>query len=193
MQVVTAVAENAESELTNLPLVHSGPELHWYAAYTSANHEKKVTAELQRRAVECFLPLYGSVRRWRDRRVRLEMPLFPGYVFVRSSPAQRLCVLQIPGVVRFVSFSSGPARVPEAEIARVQDILRRGFRAAPHPYLTIGRRVRVKAGPLRGLEGILLRRNKKLRFVVSIDLIMRSMAVEMDEGDLEPLPRLESR
>jgi transcription antitermination factor NusG len=188
MQATTAIAENAA-----LPRLHSGPESHWYAAYTSANHEKRVAVELQRRAVECFLPLYGSVRRWKDRRVCLEMPLFPGYVFVRFSPIQRLCVLQIPGLVRFVGFSGTLARIPEAEIVRIQDILRRGFRAAPHPYLTVGRRVRVKAGPLRGLEGRLLRRKSKLRFVVSIELIMRSMAVEMDESDLEPLPRLESR
>jgi transcription antitermination factor NusG len=158
---------------------------HWYAAYTCANREKRVNTELQARNIEHFLPLYGSVRRWKDRRVRLELPLFPGYVFVRIAVSNRLRVLQIPGVVHLVGFNGYPAALPDEEI----EILRSGFsqslRAEPHAYLTVGRRVKLKSGPLAGIEGILLRRKGNCRVVISIELIQRSVAVEMDEVDVE--------
>jgi transcription antitermination factor NusG len=188
MAGINTLAEIVQRDaLTTLssPLgVAPSSQVHWYAAYTSANHEKKIAAELRRRSVECFLPLYDSVRLWKDRRVKLEMPLFPGYVFVHFSLQERLRVLQIPGVVRF---SDGPISVPDVEISHIQNILSQRFRAEPHPYLTVGRRVRVKAGPLTGLEGILQRRKKKYRFVVSVEMILRSVAIEMDECDLEPV------
>ncbi len=128
-------------------------EIHWYAAYTCANREKKVAAELEKRSVEAFLPLYNSLRRWKDRRVRLDLPLFPNYVFVHLQLAERLRVLQVPGVVRLVGFSSAACPVPEIEIARIRNILDRGVRTEPHPYLTAGRRVRVKTGPLSRYAG----------------------------------------
>jgi transcription antitermination factor NusG len=186
------VAANPIGSLCEAPigkgeLPNSFTQMHWYAAYVCANHEKKAAAELGRRSLECFLPLYESVRRWRDRRVKLEMPLFPGYLFVRFPLQERLRVVQVPGVVRLVGFGNFAAPVPDNEITQIRDVLRQGLPAGPHPYLRTGRRVRVKAGPLTGLEGILVRQRKKLRFVVSVDLIMRSMAVEMDEGDLEPV------
>jgi transcription antitermination factor NusG len=162
-------------------------EVHWYAAYISANHEKKVAVELARRSVECFLPLYSSVRRWKDRRVELDIPLFPGYVFVRFCLKERLRVLQIPGVVRFVGFGNCAVQVPEIEIKQIQEILNQGFRAEPHPYLTSGKRVRVKGGPLNSLEGVILRRKNRSRLVISFDLIQRSVAVELDEARLVPI------
>src|SRR2546421_12913356 len=91
-------------------------EHRWYAAYTSANHEKRVASQLGERAVEHFLPVYASVRRWKDRRVTLELPLFPGYVFVRMELRNRLRVLQIPGVAKLVGFDGAPAALPEGEI-----------------------------------------------------------------------------
>jgi transcription antitermination factor NusG len=160
-------------------------EEHWYAAYTSANHEKRVTKELHNREVQHFLPVYSSVRRWKDRRVTLDLPLFPGYVFVRISLSDRLRVLQIPSVVHLVGFGGQPAALPDEEINILRSGLSERFRAEPHPYLTVGRRVRVKSGPLAGLRGRLVRRKNKLRFVVSMELIMRSIAVELDESDLE--------
>jgi transcription antitermination factor NusG len=159
-------------------------EIHWYAAYTMANHEKKVAAELNRRSVEIFLPQYLSVRRWKDRSVKLELPFFPGYVFVHFALNERFQVLQVPGVVRLVGFSNSPVPVPEIDIARLRNVSNLSFRIEPHPYLTAGRRVQVKAGPLAGLEGIVVRRKNKPRLVVSIELIKRSMAVELDEADL---------
>ncbi|HEV2418106.1 MAG TPA: UpxY family transcription antiterminator [Terriglobia bacterium] len=166
-------------------LAASSLEPRWYAAYTCANHENRVSEQLAAREVEHFLPVYRSVRRWRDRRVELELPLFPGYVFVRLALRDRLRVLQIPSVARLVGFGGSPAALPDEEM----EILRAGLNsrlvAAPHPYLMGGRRVRVTRGPLAGMQGILLRRRGKARFVISMELIMRSMSVEIDEANLE--------
>ena len=161
-------------------------EQQWYAAYTSANHEKRVGEQLMLRSVEHFLPLYASVRRWKDRRVELELPLFPGYVFVRMALRDRLQVLRVPGVAKLVGFGGTPTALPEGEIEMLRTSLGSALRAEPHPYLTIGRRVRVRAGSLAGLEGILVRRKNRARFVISLDLIQRSVAVEVDALELEP-------
>jgi transcription antitermination factor NusG len=137
------------------------------------------------RAVEHFLPLYASVRRWKDRRVRLELPLFPGYVFVRLALRDRLQALQASGVVRLVGFGDRPAPLPDQEIETLREGLTHGLRAEPHPYLRVGHRVLVKSGPLEGLEGIVVRRKNGCRLVISFELIQRAMAVEIDEADLE--------
>ena len=162
----------------------ASPEQRWYAAYTSANHEKRVAEQLGVREVEHFLPLYEAVRRWKDRRVRLQVPLFPGYVFVRMALRDRLRVQQVPGLARLVGFHGTPAALPDQEIEALRANLTSGVRAEPHPYITEGRRVRVKSGPLAGLHGILVKRKNKARFVVSVELIQRAMAVEIDEADL---------
>lgn len=158
----------------------------WYAAYTSANHEKHVAEHFARRSLEHFLPLYQSVRRWKDRRVQLQRPLFPGYVFVRIALRDRLQVLQVPGVANLVGFSGTPTALPQKEIDALRTSLLNGVRAEPHPYLKVGRRVRVRSGPLTGMEGLLVKRRNKARFVLSLDLIQRAMAVEVEEVDLEP-------
>jgi transcription antitermination factor NusG len=162
-------------------------QLCWYAAYTWANHEKRVHYQLEQRSVESFLPLYGTSRRWKDRWMRLQMPLFPGYVFVRMALGDRLRVLQVPSVVRLVGFNGHPSPLPDEEIERLKKCLAGGVRAEPHPFLTVGRRVRIKSGPLEGRQGILLRRKGMLRVVLSINLIMRSIAVDMDVADVEPV------
>lgn len=158
----------------------------WYAAYTKANHEKRVAQQLEQRCIEHFLPVYQSMRRWKDRRICLQMPLFPGYVFVRLALRDRLKLLQIPGVVQLVNFNNHPAPLPEEDILAIRNCLGRSRRVEPHPYMQAGLRVRVMSGPLQGLEGVLLRRKNKTRFVLSFDLIMRSVAVEIDEVDLGP-------
>jgi transcription termination/antitermination protein NusG len=157
----------------------------WYAAYTSANHEKRVAEQMVQRSVEHFLPLYASVRKWKDRRVELNLPLFPGYVFVQMALRDRLQVLQIPGVANLVGFGGTPATLPEGEIEALRTSLRSGVRAEPHPFLTVGRRVRVKVGPLAGLEGIVIRKKNRLRLVISLELIRRAAAVEVEAADLE--------
>jgi transcription antitermination factor NusG len=161
-------------------------EPRWYAAYTKANHEKRVREQLEHRSIESFLPLYESVRRWKDRRVRLAMPLFPGYIFVRLAFRDRISVLQVPGVAKLVGFNGTPAALPEDEIEALRKGLRCGVRAEPHPYLIVGKRVRVKSGPLAGLTGILMRKKNRARFIISVDLIMRSVAIEVEALELEP-------
>lgn len=171
--------------LSGDPQIAMYREPHWYAVYTSANHERSVSDQLVTRGVEHFLPQYELVRRWKDRKVRLRLPLFPGYVFVHLALRNRLRVLQVPGVVRLVGFDGHPVAVPEEEVTRVRRFLNEGFHAEPHRYLQAGRRVRVKAGPLAGIEGIFLRARNKCRIVISLDLIMRSIAVEVDRADVE--------
>ena len=161
-------------------------EVAWYAAYVCTRHEKQIARQLEERRVSCFLPLYRTVRRWKDRRKELDLVLFPGYVFVQLDLQDRLQVLQLPGVVRFVSCNGRPATLPENEIEALRNGLSRGIRLEPHPFLKIGRRVRVKCGPLAGAEGILVRRKERFRVVLSLDAIMRSVAAEVDEGDVEP-------
>jgi transcription antitermination factor NusG len=158
----------------------------WYAVYTNAHHEKRVEQQMRQRGIDCFLPVYKAVRRWKDRRKILELPLFPGYVFVHLPWRARLQVLQLQGVVEFVSCGGYPVPLADAEI----DSLRNGLHfacAKPNPYLRVGRHVRIRSGPLTGIEGILARRKDKLRVVLSIHLIQRSIAVEVDEEAIELL------
>lgn len=159
----------------------------WYAVYTCANHEKKVACQFGGRGVEHFLPLYETVHRWKDRRMRLELPLFPGYIFVHLPLSDRLRVLEVPGVVRLVGFGERAAPLPAQEIEMLRNGLSGKLKAQPHPYLTAGRRVRITRGPLAGLEGILVRKKSNFRLVVSIDLIMRSIVVDVDAADIRPL------
>jgi transcription antitermination factor NusG len=161
-------------------------ELLWYAAYTSANHEKRVAEQLEVRSVEHFLPLYESVRWWKDRRKKLQLPLFPGYVFVRLDVRERLRVLQVPGVARLVEFGGMPTALPDEDVEALRRGLARGLKAEPHPFLAVGRRVRVKNGAMAGLQGILRRRKSQARLVVSLELIQRAIILEVDEADLEP-------
>jgi transcription antitermination factor NusG len=156
----------------------------WYAAYTRANHEKRVAEQLRQRSVEHFLPCYDSVRRWKDRKVCLQMPLFPGYVFVRIPLRDQMRVREIPSVATLVGSNGTPTALPDEDICTLQKGFAEGVCAQPHPYLAVGRRVHVVSGPLAGLEGILLKRKNRTRFVISLELIMRSVAVEIDPAEL---------
>jgi transcription antitermination factor NusG len=170
---------------SSLPSEYLQPR--WYAAHTNPRHEKTVQQLMESHKIECFLPLYRSVRRWKDRRKELELPLFPGYIFVHIPLRSRLDALRIPGVVQFVSFQGKPASMPDVEIEALRNGLTSGTGFEPHPYLVVGRKVRVRSGPFFGMEGILLRRKDKFRIVLSIHLIQRSVAVEVDEGDVQPV------
>lgn len=181
--ITPSISERSEGEMAHLPTEFVEP--HWYAAYTSANHEKRVTAQLRERSVEHFLPLYESVRRWKDRKVKLQLPLFPGYVFVQLALRDRLQVLQVPGVVRLVGSNGMPCALPQEDMEVIHNCLNQGCNVVPHPYLQVGHRARVKTGPLQGLEGIILRKKNKTRFVLSFKLIMRSVAVEIDGIELQ--------
>jgi len=155
----------------------------WYALYTCPRHEKVVEQQLHARALESYLPLYKSVRRWNDRQKTLELPLFPGYLFVRIPLSARLRVLTVPGVVCLVSFHGQPACVTDQEIQAIQTSV--AERAAePYPYLVKGKCIRIATGPLKGLKGIVVRRKGRLRAVISIESIMQSFAVEVDAADV---------
>ena len=177
--------------LSKMDVITEVPQIaqmtYWYAAYTSANHEKRVAEQFGRKEIEHFLPLYEAVHRWKDRRVRLQLPLFPGYVFVRLPLSEKLKVLQVPGVARLVGFGDRPVSLPEEEIEGLRRGLRGDLNMEPHPYLSQGRRVRIIRGPLTGMEGILLRKKANLRLVLSIDLIMRSIVVDVDATDILPI------
>ncbi len=157
----------------------------WYATYTRSRHEKSVAEQLQQRGVECFLPLYESKRKWKNGTFKVQFPLFPGYLFVHIPLQHRLRVLQVPGVVRLVGFHGLPAPLPQADIEMIRCVLRKGIVAEPHPYLKLGTRVRIVSGPMEGLEGVLLRKKGRLRVVVSVDLIMRSVAIDVDVAQVD--------
>lgn len=159
-------------------------EPRWYAVYTTPRHEKAVHEHFGLRDLETYLPLYEKVSRWKDRLAKLELPLFPGYVFVRVALTDRVRVLNTPGVVRLVGFNGHPVPLPEDEIAALHKSLAIR-KAEPYPYVAVGKRVRIVAGPLEGLSGIVLRRKNKLRLVISIDSIARSVALEVEAADVQ--------
>jgi transcription antitermination factor NusG len=165
----------------------TSPVERWYVLSVRPRYEKQVTRYLEYHRLNCFLPVYRSVRRWKDRRKELDMTLFPGYVFVNLDLKNRLAFLRAPGVLQFVVFQGGAAAVPDSEMRALQAGMSASLRAMPHPYLCQGCMVRVKRGPLVGMEGRLIRRKDRFRLVLSIDLIMRSVMFEVDEADVAPL------
>lgn len=142
---------------------------------------------LERKQIETFLPLYETAHRWKNGDHRVRLPLFPGYIFVRIPLVHRLEVLKVPGVVRLVGFDVMPSALDDVEIESLQRVLSAGLKAAPHPYLTVGRRVRITSGPLVGREGILVRRKGATHVVLSINVIQRSILVETDATSVQPL------
>lgn len=159
----------------------------WYAVQTRPRHEKRVAAEVRARDMEEFLPLHRSRNRWKNGVVAdVELPLFPCYLFVRVPLCERLRLLGLPGVIGFAVNSAHPTALPQKDIdaLRALSVL---CRAEPHPFLKAGDRVRLVAGPLTGMEGILTRRKQELRVILSLDFIMRSVAVEVSEFDIEPI------
>ncbi len=161
----------------------------WYALHTCSRHEKRVYDQLSAKSIESFLPLYSSQRRWKDRKVALDLPLFPGYMFVHVPFAERLRVLQLPGAVKLVSARGQALPIDDSEIENLRRGLAAGGRAEPHPFLAVGHQVRIIAGPFAGATGILLRKKDDFRVVLSVNLIMRSVAIEVDTCDVEPAGR----
>ncbi len=152
----------------------------WFAVTVKPNHDKAVATALQLRGLEVFLPLYRTRRRWSDRIKELQLPLFPGYVFCRFARESRAAVLSTPGVTSVVGFGHQPAPIPELEIESVRITVASGLPLAPWPFLRAGDRVRLEYGPLAGIEGILLQIKDGWRVVVSVELLQRSVAVEVD-------------
>lgn len=149
--------------------------------------ERAVYQNLAAKGYACFLPLYKERRRWSDRVKLVQLPLFPGYLFCSLDIRRRLPVLQTPGVLHFVSFHGEPAPVDGKEIQALQTAVSSGAPLAPWPYLREGQRVMVARGPLRGLTGILLKVRDEFRLIISVTLLMRSVAVEIDREAVRPL------
>ena len=159
----------------------------WYVIHTRSRHEKRVNEQLELRQLEAFLPLYRSRRNWNGRSAMADLPLFPGYVFVRIPLVERLRVLGLAGVAGLVSFRGAPVPLPDVEMERMRHCFS-VTTAVPVPYFKAGNRVRVVTGPLAGLVGVILKENGHARFVLSIDLILRSVLVNVDACDLELVP-----
>ena len=157
----------------------------WLAAYTRSRHEHQIANQLRRKNVECLLPTYQRLARWSDRVQRSEAPLFPGYVFVHVSDRERVPVLETVGVVHLVSVAGKPAVLADADIERLRSCLSRSGDTEPHPYLRIGQRVRVKHGPFAGCEGALVEKQNSVRLIITVDPIMKSVAINLHGADVE--------
>jgi len=159
----------------------------WFAVQVKATHEKRVVSMLDYRGIESYLPLYESRRHWRDRIKQVEVPLFPGYIFSRFGLAERGVLLKTPSVTRVVGIGSTPIPVDEREIAAIQAVVNSGLRLAPHPFLRVGHRVRIEGGALYGLEGLITDFRRRNHLIVSVTLLQRSVAVEIDSAWVTPI------
>lgn len=157
----------------------------WYAVHTRHQHERLVARTLANKGFETFLPLYTEVRQWRDRVKKVEVPLFTCYVFLRGDLDRRLPILTTPGVHGLLCSAGKLAGIPEEEIEAVRSVVENEINVEPHPFLKCGDLVRVKSGALRGLEGFLVRKKGQSRLVISVTLLERSIAAEVDAGTVE--------
>jgi transcription elongation factor/antiterminator RfaH len=160
----------------------------WYAVCTRHQHEKTAARILEYKEFEVFLPLYKARHRWKDRIKEVTVPLFPGYLFVREAFKRWLGILTTPGVSSIVSCGGQPATIPFSEIEGVKRVVESTLRVEPHPFLKSGDWVRVKHGPIAGVEGILLRKKNVARLVLSVEMLGKSAAVEVDATDVERIP-----
>jgi transcription antitermination factor NusG len=154
----------------------------WFALQVRTRQEASVAQQLNGQGYEKFLPLYKLRKRWSDRIKEVNTPLFPGYLFCRFNPQDRLPILKTPGVIQIVGFNNGPTAVDEAEIRSIQTLVTAGVPHQPWPFLAAGDRVRIESGPLLGLEGILIDVKRSHRLVLSVTLLQRSVAVEIDSA-----------
>jgi len=162
-------------------------ERSWLAAYTRPRHERLVAGQLASKGVESLLPTYEKFARWSDRLHRSQSPLFPGYVFVHVSDTERVPVLRTIGVVNLVSVAGKPAPLEDAEVERLRTCSVHADVVEPHPFLKLGQRVRVKHGPFAGWEGILVEKQNAARLVISVEPIMKSVAINIHGADVEPV------
>ena len=158
-------------------------KLNWYTAYTLPNFEKKVYADLQKRKVEAYLPLQNVTRRWSDRMKRLQVPLFPNYIFIRSTDCKGITVLNVKGILNFIFFDGHPALVSDSEIDLIKKLANESIQM--EPSLVQGDKVKIVRGPLAGMEGRLFNRKGKSRFGVRIETIKQSLSLEVPTQYLE--------
>ncbi len=163
----------------------AGTKRHWLAAYTQARHETSVARQLEAKAVGFLLPTYVRRARWSDRIQRITTPLFPSYVFVHVSEAERARVLQTAGVINIVSVGGKPAQLQDKEVDLLQECVSGAHELEPHPYLKVGQKVRVTQGIFAGWEGILVQKKNSCRLVVTIERIMQSVSVNVEDAEVE--------
>jgi transcription antitermination factor NusG len=177
------------NEMNELNLENSIPgKSEWYAVCTRHQHEKAVSERLAGIGFDVFLPTYEVVRQWKDRVKRLSLPLFPSYVFLRFGLERRPEVVSTIGVRSIVTFAGRPAPIPEIQIDAIKRVIENHLQVEPHPFLSCGDWVRVTFGPLAGIEGIVIRRRGGFRLILSAELLGRSISVEVDALNVEPLP-----
>jgi transcription antitermination factor NusG len=165
----------------------------WYAVSTLSRHEKVVSELLQSKSIETFLPLTTTPSQWKDRRVLIQRPIFPGYVFTHIELHDRKDIYGVPGVLRILSCNGKPSVIEDAEIEVVRLFLNHGTNPQSHPYLAIGQRVRVKSGLFMGIEGVVTRHKNQCRLVISIAMIRQAVAVEIDADLLESVDLIPDR
>ncbi|MEW5803603.1 MAG: UpxY family transcription antiterminator [bacterium] len=165
-------------------------QVQWYGVHTRSRHEQAVYERLKSKSIHTFLPKMEVWSSRKDRQKRIKVPMFQGYLFIRANLENRLwlTILQTPGVAQIISNSGKPVPIPESQISSIQTILENDTVVTPYPYLNVGEKVRVVAGPLKGVEGILLRfKANKQRLILSVDLLQQSVCVEMNTIEVEPL------
>ena len=159
----------------------------WYALRVKSRYETLVSTSARSRGYEEFLPFYRARHRWSDRMKTVETPLFPGYVFCRLNAERRLPLLTIPGVLHLVGLGGTPLPIEESEIVAIQTAIQSKMWPEPWPWLELGQRVRVIYGPLRGVEGLLVENRKQFRVVISVTMLQRAVAVEIERDWVTPL------
>jgi transcription antitermination factor NusG len=172
----------ADRMAMNESQVSDGP---WYALYTRHQHEKMVNQVLTNKGFSTFLPLYATTRNWKDRTKALSLPLFPCYVFLKGGIERRLQILTTPGIYGLVSSAGQPAAIPDIEIEAIRRVVESGTRVEAHPFLKCGNWVRVKCGPLTGIEGILVRKKNISRLVLSVEILGTAASIEVAAFQVE--------
>ena len=158
----------------------------WFALWTRSRHEQVVREQLQRKQIDVFLPTITKWSRWKDRKKKIDWPLFPGYCFARFDPDDRLPILKCTGVVNIVSFEGEPAAIPELELDSIRRLVETDLAFDPVPFIKDGSMVEVVHGPLKGVVGRLVQKKEKARLVLSVDLIGQAVSVEIDAADVRP-------
>lgn len=188
MHPASTAGSSFERSLNSSPAAQMGTE--WYAVYTRHQHEKTVEQILTVKGLQAWLPVYETSRRWKDRVKVLSLPLFPCYVFIKGDSHRRLDVLTTPGVHEFVSTGGQPAPIPDAEVEAIRKGIASGARVEPHPLLRNGDWVSIKSGPLEGVQGILVRKKNLYRLVLSVEMLGKAVALEVEASQIQ---RLENR
>jgi transcriptional antiterminator NusG len=182
------MSATADRQQPQHPRDESGsPGARWFAVWTRSRHEQVVRSQLDEKQIAAFLPTIARWSRWKDRKKKVDFPLFPGYVFARFETADRLAVLKCTGVVSIVSFNGEPAPVPDQEIDNIRTLVESMLSYDPCPMIKTGAMVEVTHGPLKGVIGRLTRKGAQDRLVLSVDLIGQAVSVQVDAADVKPL------